>query len=100
MAEEGKNVRLVSVEGESYEIPVDVAKMSDLVKNMIDDVSEHNFLQYYYSLFLWQHCLSHTLYGLRFVLSFMSGLFNVSSKHFPNDRIKMKMRPKKFLFQM
>ena len=49
MAEEGKNVRLVSVEGESYEIPVEVAKMSDLVKNMIDDVSRHNSLQNYYS---------------------------------------------------
>ena len=73
---------------------------SKVIKNMIDDVSEHNFLQYYHSLFLCQHCLSHTLYGLRFVLIFMSGLFNVSSKYFPNNRIKMKMKPKKFLFQM
>lgn len=37
MAEDNKNVRLVSVEGESYEVPLDVAKMSELVKNMIDD---------------------------------------------------------------
>ena len=38
MADADKNVRLVSVEGESYEVPLDVAKMSELVKNMIDDV--------------------------------------------------------------
>ena len=44
MADEGKNVRLVSVEGESYEVPLDVAKMSELVKNMIDDVSTHGFM--------------------------------------------------------
>jgi hypothetical protein len=30
------NVRLVSVEGESYEVPLAVASMSELVKSMID----------------------------------------------------------------
>ena len=36
MADE-KNVRLVSQEGESYEVPLKTAKMSELVKNMIDE---------------------------------------------------------------
>ena len=31
-----KNVRLVSVEGESYEVALGVACMSELVKSMID----------------------------------------------------------------
>jgi hypothetical protein len=31
-----KNVRLVSVEGESYEVSLSVARMSELVKSMID----------------------------------------------------------------
>jgi len=45
MADEGKNVRLVSVEGESYEVPLDVAKMSELVKNMIDDDQDEDEAQ-------------------------------------------------------
>ena len=44
MAEE-KNVRLVSVEGESYEVSLDVAKMSELVKNMIDEEQDEEEVQ-------------------------------------------------------
>ena len=76
MADADKNVRLVSVEGESYEVPLDVAKMSELVKNMIDDVSTHFF----------------------FELSSEIGLSNFTS--FTDGRIKMKKRPKRFPFLM
>jgi S-phase kinase-associated protein 1 len=35
-----KIVRLVSVEGESFDVPISVAKMSELVKTMIDEDEE------------------------------------------------------------
>ena len=64
MAEDNKNVRLVSVEGESYEVPLDVAKMSELVKNMIDDVSNPSTV---FSSFL-----------PLFLLSFLSSIFYIN----------------------
>jgi len=36
-ADEGKTVHLVSTEGESFDVPLSVAKMSELVKTMITD---------------------------------------------------------------
>ena len=38
-ASEEKNLRLVSQEGESYEVTIEVAKMSELVKTMIDGMN-------------------------------------------------------------
>jgi hypothetical protein len=35
-ADDNKTVRLVSQEGESFDVPVGVASMSELVKSMID----------------------------------------------------------------
>lgn len=37
MSDETKTVHLVSQEGESFDVPVSVAKMSELVKTMIDE---------------------------------------------------------------
>lgn len=34
--DDSKTVRLVSQEGESFDVPVGVARMSELVKSMID----------------------------------------------------------------
>ncbi|RYH24231.1 hypothetical protein EON65_16950 [archaeon] len=35
--QESRTVHLVSQEGESFDVPLDVAKMSELVKTMIDE---------------------------------------------------------------
>lgn len=52
MAEDdSKTVRLVSQEGESFDVPVGVARMSELVKSMIDgtDLSYNLIAISYYS---------------------------------------------------
>ena len=36
--DENKTVRLVSQEGEAFDVPIGVARMSELVKSMIDGV--------------------------------------------------------------
>lgn len=38
-ADDNKTVRLVSQEGESFDVPVSVARMSELVKSMIDGIN-------------------------------------------------------------
>lgn len=36
-ADDGRTIHLVSQEGESFDVPLSVGKMSELVKTMIDD---------------------------------------------------------------
>ena len=40
MAEDTRTVHLVSQEGESFDVPLTVARMSELVKTMIEDQNE------------------------------------------------------------
>eukprot|EP01040_Poterioochromonas_malhamensis_P005252 gene5252-5632_t len=44
-AASGRTVHLLSQEGESFDVPLDVAKMSELAKSMIDDEQDENEAQ-------------------------------------------------------
>lgn len=44
-AEDSRTVHLVSQEGESFDVPLSVAKMSELVKTMIDEEQDEEEAQ-------------------------------------------------------